>query len=39
MVRNVHGHLVHETLKSAVSKELLYEFSNFWLEQHRTLYL
>ena len=49
IVRNGHGHLVYETLASAVYKEWVYEFSwffacwlwgsNFWLDWHRTLYL
>ena len=49
IVRNGHGHLVHETLEPAVSKEWVHEFSwflacwlwrsNFWLDQHHTLYL
>ena len=49
MIRNRHGHLVLETQKSAVSKEWVHEFSwffacwlwgsNFWLNQHHTLYL
>ena len=49
IVRGRSIHLVHETLKSAVSKEWVYEFSwifacwlcssNFWLDQHCTLYL
>ena len=49
MVRNGRGHLVHETLKSAVSKEWVYEMDwffacwlwgqNFWLDWHCTLYL
>ena len=49
MVRIGHSHVVHETLKSAVSKKWVDEFSwffacwlwgsNFWLDQHHTLYL
>ena len=49
MVRNWCGRLGHETLKSAVSKEWVYEFSrffacwlwcsNFWLNQHHILSL
>ena len=50
MVRIGRDHLFYETLKSAVSKEWIYEFSwffacwrmwssNFWLGRHRTLYL
>ena len=49
VVRNGHGHLVHQTLKSAVSKEWVDELSwffacwlwgnNSWLDQHHAWYL
>ena len=49
MVRNERGRLLHETLKSAVSKEWVYELgwffpcwlwgSNVWLDRHHTPYL
>ena len=49
VVKSGHGHVVYETLKSAVSYEWVYELSwffacwlwciNFWLDWHLTLYL